>query len=143
MLPMVTKVKKVSKKEILEVREIFRKFAKNKLDTEQKTQEAVKAIGTTRSYLKKALLGERKKGGLDTWIALMIVIARMEECDLIELLDEILSMRNPFQTSASKSEQIFRQLDKINIINEDVKYKIAETLEMILLEMEKNMKKRK
>ena len=139
----MAKIKKVSDGEILEIREILRKFVKSRLNTESKIQDAVKATGTTYTYLKKALLGEKKKGGLDTWIALFIVTARMENCGLIELLNEILSTRNPFQTStSSKSEQIFRRLDKIEIINEDVKYRIAETLEMIFLEMQNNMKKK-
>lgn len=139
----MSQIKKVSKAEVLEIREILRKLARGYLNTDQKIQGAAKATGTSYKYLKKALLGEKYKGGLDIWVSLLIVMARMDNSNLVERLREIASNPRLFREDSSlQSEKIFQKLNKIGFINEDVKYKIAETLEMILFAMENHSDKK-
>lgn len=139
----MSKIKKVSETEVLEVREILRQLAKRYLNSDQKIRDTAEATGTSYTYLKKALLGEKYKGGLDTWIALLIVIARMDNSSLIDRLKDIMSLPRPFKEDpAPQSEKIFKELNTIDLINEDVKYKIAETLKSIITEMQNRLDKK-
>ena len=127
---------RVSEADILEIREIIRLFVKKSLDSNEKIEAASRAAGISPIYLKKSLVGEKKKGGFDVWISLLIIAAKTPGDNLGEFLNFTLSKKRPFRNEASESEKIFCRLDRLDIINEDTKIKIAETLDLILSEME-------
>ncbi len=76
------------------------------------------------------------KGSLDSWLSLFIFTAKMEKAHFSTLLEETLLLSSPFKKQAlTDSEQIFRKLSKLEIVNEDTKWQIAMTLEAILKEI--------
>ena len=103
------KLKRISKTEILEVREIIRLFVKKSLDSNKKIEAASKATGISLLYLKKSLLGEKNKGGLNAWFFLLTVIAKMSGDDLNTSLDLFFSRERPFRSEASESEKNFQK----------------------------------
>ena len=123
-----------------EIREALRVFARGTLDTEKLKDAAAKKIGGKPSYV-RAMLKQRDIGGMNSWIPLMAYCFELRGLDLVKELERVLS--DPAALSAggglSPSEQRFRALDKIPIVNEDVKFQLVNSLEMMLKDLEKSL----
>lgn len=121
-------------------REILRRFARKTLSTQKLRDVAAKKIETQPSYL-HAMLNQRGIGGFDIWTALMVHCFDTLGVDLCDTLNH--ALRNPERlkdTSAqSPSETVFKNLDQISIVNEDVKFQLASHLEKMLKGLEKSL----
>jgi hypothetical protein len=138
-----------SKKEVAaediesQIRETLRQFARQILSTPKLRESAAKAIGHKPSYL-RAMLDQRGKGGLSAWATIVAHCFGLKGLDLLTEISRALA--NPDGLSAasgslSPSELIFRNLEKISVVDEDVKFEIATTLDKVFKDVEKNLEK--
>lgn len=128
-----------------QIREIFRQFARQILSTAKQRESAAKAIGHQPSYL-RAMLDERGKGGLDAWAMIVDHCFVQQGLNLVDVLSRALSNPASIGQGAivlTPSEQIFKNLDKISIVDEDVKLEIAISLEKVFKAAEKSARKDK
>lgn len=122
-----------------DLRELLRHFARNLLNTKKLRETAAKKIGSSPSYI-RAMLDQRGIGGFDLWAALMVHCFEILGLDLRTTLERVL--RSPERikdaNAQSPSEVVFRNLDQISIVNEDVKFQLATHLEKMLTDLEKS-----
>lgn len=122
-----------------DLREILRHFARNLLNTKKLRETAAKKIGSSPSYI-RAMLDQRGIGGFDLWAALIVHCFEILDVDLRSTLERVL--RSPERikdaNAQSPSEKVFRNLDQISIVNEDVKFQLATHLEKMLKDLEKS-----
>lgn len=126
-----------------DLREILRQFARTVLYTQKLRETAAKKIGSKPSYI-RAMLDQRGVGGLSTWSALMMHCFDVLGVDLLALLGR--ALQNPERlkegSALSSSELVFRNLDQISIVNEDVKFQLATHLEKMLKDLENSIESR-
>lgn len=125
-----------------QVREVLRKFAQEILNTEKLRSSAASAIGKQPSYV-KAMLYERNTGGLGAWSTIIAYCFQLKGLNLVNEVSRALA--NPEnlskQSNLTKSEIIFRNLERLSIVNEDVKLEIATMLDKVFSDVEKNYDK--
>ena len=124
-----------------EIREILRKFAREILNTQKLKDNAAKETDSKASYM-RAVLNQRGVGGLSVWAPLIAYCFKTKGLDLTEELSRLLSEPNQLGKKTSDltpSEQIFRNLNRISIVNEDVKFELAISLEKMLKNLEHSM----
>jgi hypothetical protein len=125
-----------------QIREILRKFAQEILNTQKLRDSAAKAIGKQPSYI-KAMLMERNKGGLNTWATMLDHCFSLRGLNLVTEISR--ALENPDGLSSgntlTKSETIFRNLEKYPIVNEDVKLEVATMLDKVFNDVQKNHEK--
>lgn len=124
-----------------DLREILRKFARDTLDTQKLRDAAAKEIGSSPSYM-RAMLNQRGIGGYDLWTALMVHCFEILDVDLPTVLERALKspQRIKDANAQSPSELVFRNLDRIPIVNEDVKFQLATHLEKMLTDVNDALK---
>jgi|GEM_PF-2626057 len=122
-----------------DLRETLRHFARNLLNTKKLRENAAKKIGSSPSYV-HAMLAQRGIGGFDLWAALMVHCFEILDVDLPTVLGRVLQSPERIKdaNAQSPSEVVFRNLDRISIVNEDVKFQLATHLEKMLKELEKS-----
>ncbi len=123
-----------------DLREIFRQFARKVLNSQKLRETAAKKIGSQPSYV-RAMLDQRGVGGLDSWAALMVHCFDILGVDLRASLGRTLDNPDRLKdaNAHSPSEVVFRNLDQISIVNEDVKFQLATHLEKMLKDLEKSL----
>jgi hypothetical protein len=124
-----------------QIREILRQFARTILNTSKLRETAAKETGSKPSYI-RAMLDQRGVGGLSTWASLLAYCFRTQKLDLIQELSRALADPDKLSKSNSgltPSEQAFKDLDRIAIVNEDVKFQLATSLELMLKDLEKSL----
>ena len=123
-----------------DLREIFRQFARKVLNSQKLRETAAKKIGNKPSYI-RAMLDQRDVGGLDSWAALLVHCFDTLGLDLRANLDRALDNPDRLKdaNALSQSEVVFRNLDQISIVNEDVKFQLATHLEKMLKDLEKSL----
>lgn len=125
-----------------DLRETLRQFARKVLSTQKLRDTAAKKIGSSPSYM-RAMLNQRGIGGFDLWTALAVHCFEILDIDLLTVLSNIL--RDPERIKAAivngqtPSEMVFKNLDQITIVNEDVKFQLATHLEKMLKDVEKTV----
>lgn len=122
-----------------DLREILRQFARKTLNSQKLRETAAKKIGSQPSYV-RAMLDQRGVGGLDSWAALLVHCFDILGIDLRTSLGRALEAPERLKeaNAQSPSEVVFRNLDQISIVNEDVKFQLATHLEKMLTDLEKS-----
>lgn len=125
-----------------DLRETLRQFARKVLSTQKLRDSAAKKIGSSPSYM-RAMLNQRGIGGFDLWTALAVHCFDILGVDLLTILSNALRdperLKTAIANGQTPSEMVFKNLDQITIVNEDVKFQLATHLEKMLKDIEKTV----
>jgi len=127
-----------------DLREVLRQFARTVLKPQNSREMAAKKIGLKPSYL-NAMLKQKSVGGLGAWATLILYCFETLGIDALSELSNLLKKPDLIAKgqSQSPSEIVFRNLDQISIVNEDVKFQLATHLQKMLTDLEKSLESHK
>ncbi|MCB0408270.1 MAG: hypothetical protein KDD34_08705 [Bdellovibrionales bacterium] len=127
-----------------ELREVLRQFARTVLKSQNSRETAAKKVGLKPSYL-NAMLKQKSVGGLGAWSTLILYCFETLGIDALSELSNFLKKPELIAKGQSQtpSEIVFRNLDKISIVNEDVKFQFATHLQKMLADLEKSIEKQR